>query len=137
MSKVISDALQQIVRASQLGDVIVSSKLCSANTTPTFTVILSIFFNQSITIDAAVPTHSLVTTPSHNEGTGGHGILLDDIVVAPLFRTGVDFTVDIGGSFAIEAVPTYVFVGTPDQENLLSNVGSFIALDAVPSFDVT
>lgn len=134
MSKVVSDALQTIVRASQLGAVIVSSKLSEIGVSPSFTVILSIFFTKNITIDPAVRSHTLVTTPSFGGATG----LSPTVTSAALFRTGVDFTVDIGtGSFPIEAVPAYTFVSTPDQENLLSNMGSFIALDAVPSFDVT
>lgn len=134
MSKVISDALQTVVRASQLGAVIVSNKLNELGVSPSFTVILSIFFNKNITIDPAVPSNTLVTTPSFGGATG----LSPVVTAAALFRTGVDFSVDIGsGSFPLEAVPASSLVTTPDQENLLSNVGSFIALDAVPSFDVT
>ena len=137
MSKVISDALQTIVRASQLGAVVVSNKLNEIGVSPTFTVILNLVLSQLITIDPAVPSHTLVTTPSYTEGTGGVGILAE-IDVAPLFRTGVDFSVDVGsGSFPLEADPAHTLVTTPDQENLLSTMGSFIALDAVPSFDVT
>lgn len=128
MSKVISDALQQIVRASQLGEVIVSVKRPLIPTTAIFTVILNIDVATTI-ITLLCTTTGAIEGVDQNNSPG--------VTSMALFTSGVDITVAIDGSFVIEAVPAFTFVATPDQENLLSNTGSSPALDAAPLFDVT
>lgn len=129
MSKVISDALQQIVRASQLGDVIVSNKRPLMPVTALFTVILNIDV-ATITpaVLVALRTNTLQTFNQNNAPS---------ITSAASFTSGLDFTVDATpASFPLEAVPAGA-LQAPDQEDFLSNMGSFPALESTPSFDVT
>lgn len=130
MSRVISDALQQIVRASQLGDVIVSNKTLSMLITPIFTVILNIDV-ATVSVPNLVSTFTnAVQNASHTESPS--------MTRAATFTSGVDATVEAtSGTFPLEAAPDNALVTTPDQENLLSNTGSFPALESIPSFDVT
>lgn len=134
MSRVISDARQQIVRAAQLGDVIVSKKTVTIVSTASFTVVLNLSVgNISVSI---VPTNSHAV---QNANAGASktcptptGVAFVDpgsnIAASATIDPAIP-SVDSGGSF-----PT---VHPPDFEKILSTMGSFIELDAVPSFTVT
>lgn len=134
MSRVISDALQTVVRASQLGDVIVSNRLLTMSSALGSTALFTVILN----IDVATVTITLTCTNTHGVQNFNHNETCQ-ITSSTLFRGDGDVTVIVSdGSFpTIEAVPANTLVTTPDQENLLSNVGSFIALDAIPFVDVT
>lgn len=131
MSRVISDARQTIVRASQLGDVIVSNITSTLNSTPSFTVILNI----DVVFKTIAP---LLCTNSHTLQNPDHSETCPTPSVTTLFRGDGDVTVIANdGSFPLETTPSHTFFATPSQENLLSNAGSFPVLDATPSFNVT
>lgn len=130
MSRVISDALQTIVRASQLGDVIVSRKKPAISSIAHFVVILN--------IDITITIANLLCTNSHTLQNFNHNETCPSPSTSALFRGDGDITVvATDGSFPLETTPGYTFFATPSQENLLSNVGSFTALDTTPFVDVT
>lgn len=133
MSRVISDARQQVVRAAQLGDVIISRKVPAFTVSPSFTVILNLTTgNISITLNSAnshatqnanvgaSKTPGLTRTAAFDPGSN----IAASVTISPAVAS-----VDSGGSF-----PT---VHPPDFEKILSTVGTFNELDAFPEFDVT
>lgn len=130
MSRVISDARQTVVRASQLGDVIVSAIKPAISSTAIFIAILSI----NITVTIA----DLLCSNSHTLQNPDHSETCPSPSTSTLFRPDGDVTVIANdGTFPLDAVPANTLFTSPSQENLLSNVGSFTALDATPSFNVT
>lgn len=133
MSRVISDSQQTIVRASQLGDTIVSVKKPAivVGGAPGIG-----FFSVILNIDVVFKSITLLCTDTNTLQNFDHNETCQ-VTATTLFTGDGDVTAAVEGTFAIEAAPSSALVTTPDQENLLSNAGSFPALDAAPSFDVT
>lgn len=94
------------------------------------------FFSVILNIDVVFKSITLLCTNSNTLQNFDHNETCQ-ATVTTLFTGDGDVTATVEGTFAIEAAPSNALVTTPDQENLLSNVGSFPALDAAPSFDVT
>jgi hypothetical protein len=143
MSKVISDARQQVVRASQLGDVIVSKKLCqlfvkNSLVSDFFTVILN------LSVPGAPIIITLISANSHatqNANVGASKTCPTPTAVAFLDPgTNIPAVVINSSLFAIPGSDddgSFPDVHPPDFTKELSTVGSFDELDAAPSFDVT
>jgi hypothetical protein len=133
MSRVISDSQQTIVRASQLGDVIVSVKKPTITSSPSTLG----FFSAILNIDVVFKSITLLCANSHTLQNFDHNES-PGLSSSNLFRGDGDITVvAVDGSFPLEATPGFTLFTTASQENLLSNAGSFTALDTTPLFDVT